>query len=85
MSSSTNNKKPYCPYCGCRIEKLYSPETVAEMLECSVLKVRKMVWRGEIGHRRIGRLVRIPRSELETIGEYHPPVSQLVKKKTPER
>ena len=80
MSSSTKNKKPYCPHCGSRTENLYSPETVAELLDCSVQKVRKMIQRGEIGYRRIGRLVRIPSSEIERIGEFHPRVSDYFQK-----
>ena len=60
----------FCPHCGTRWERYYSPESLAKILDCSVDKVRKMIQRREIAYRKIGRLVRIPNSELEHIGVY---------------
>ena len=77
MRSNTKNKKPYCAYCGSRTERFYSPETFAGLLEVSVEMVRKMVYKGEIAYRKIGRLVRIPSSELQRVGEYFPQVSEM--------
>lgn len=64
------HKKRYCPYCGTRIERLYSPESVSKIFDCSVDKIRKMIQNRQIGYKKIGRLVRIPQSELEKVGEY---------------
>ena len=43
---------------------------MAEILDCSVEKIRKMILRREISYRKIGRLVRIPVSEIENIGSF---------------
>jgi len=67
---SRKRKPVYCSYCGSRTEKLYSPEAAAELFDCSVEKIRRMIKRREIGFRKIGRLVRIPASELDKTGEY---------------
>ena len=66
----SSNHRKYCPYCGSRVERYYSPESVAEILDCSVEKIRKMILRREISYRKIGRLVRIPVSEIEKIGSF---------------
>lgn len=78
MAKNRANRKHYCPYCGSRTEKLYSPETAAKMLECSVEKIRKMIQKREISYKKIGRLVRIPCSELEKIGQYFPSVDSII-------
>lgn len=64
-----NNRK-YCPYCGSIVERYYSPESLAKILDCSVDKIRKMILRREISYKKIGRLVRIPNSEIEKIGSF---------------
>lgn len=76
MTRTRANKKHYCPYCGSSTEKFYSPETAAKMLECSVEKIRKMIQKREISYKKIGRLVRIPGTELERIGQYFPSIYQ---------
>jgi len=78
MTKNRANRKHYCPYCGSRTEKLYSTETAAKMLECSVEKIRKMIQKREISYKKIGRLVRIPCSELEKIGQYFPSVDSII-------
>jgi excisionase family DNA binding protein len=47
------------------VEEYFSPESLARRLECSVAKVRKSIWRGELEGVRIGRLVRIPASSVQ--------------------
>lgn len=64
----SSNHRKYCPYCGSRVERYYSPESVAKIFDCSVEKIRKMIQKREISYRKIGRLVRIPISEIERIG-----------------
>lgn len=78
MAKSRANRKHYCPYCGSSTEKLYSPETAAKMLECSVEKIRKMIRKREISYKKIGRLIRIPSSELEKVGQYFPSVDSII-------
>ncbi|MBN4081378.1 helix-turn-helix domain-containing protein [Caldithrix abyssi] len=67
-------KRKYCSYCGSRTERLYSPESVARIFDCSVEKIRKMIQKREIGYKKIGRLVRIPQSELEKVGKQIPSI-----------
>lgn len=43
----------------------YSPETLAERWGCSPDKIRGMCKSGEIASFRLGRLIRIPASEVE--------------------
>lgn len=45
--------------------KPYSPETLAERWDCSAEKVRRMVHAGELDAFRLGKLIRIPASEVE--------------------
>ena len=47
------------------LEEHFSPESLAQRLECSVAKVRKSIWRGQLEAVRVGRLVRIPASSVE--------------------
>jgi excisionase family DNA binding protein len=50
---------------GHSLEEHFSPESLAQRLECSVAKVRKSIWRGQLEAVRIGRLVRIPASSVQ--------------------
>jgi excisionase family DNA binding protein len=43
----------------------YTPDEVAAQLSCSESTVRRMLKRGELKHRKFGRLVRIPETELQ--------------------
>ena len=73
MKNSNKSKiKKYCSHCGSRTEKYYSPETVAEIFDCSIEKIRKMIQKREIAYKKIGRLVRIPASEIERVGMNYP-------------
>ena len=45
----------------------FSPETLAERWNCSPEKVRQMVRAGELQGFRLGKLIRIPATEVERI------------------
>lgn len=45
----------------------YSPETLAQHWGCSAEKVRQMCRRGELAAFRLGKLIRIPASEVERV------------------
>ena len=47
--------------------KPYSPETLADRWACSSEKVRQMCRRGELSFFRLGKLIRIPASEVERV------------------
>lgn len=47
--------------------KPYSPETLAERWECSAEKVRLMCRDGTLASFRLGKLIRIPATEVERI------------------
>jgi len=66
------HRNRYCPTCGIRRERYFSPETMAVLLDCSIHTVRKMIRRREISYVKINRMVRIPSSELEKIGNFFP-------------
>ena len=53
------------PAPGHSLEEHFSPVSLARRLECSVAKVRKSIWRGELDAVRVGRLVRIPASSVQ--------------------
>lgn len=79
MVANKINKKSYCPYCGSSIEKYYSPESTAKLLECSVEFIRKLIRTREISYKKIGRLVRIPSSEIDRLGQYYPSIYSITK------
>ena len=68
----TQSKRKYCPYCGHRTLRYYSPKSVAFILDVSLETIRKWIARREISYRKIGRLIRISSQELERIGKYFP-------------
>ena len=62
----------YCEYCGSPLEQLYSIESAAKLFDCSEQFFRNLVRDRKIGFYKIGRLVRIPDSELLKIIEFKP-------------
>jgi len=50
----------------------YTPDEVADRLSVSESTVRRMIRRGELKHRKFGRLVRIPETELQPPTEVVP-------------
>jgi excisionase family DNA binding protein len=53
------------PTTGHSLEEHFSPVSLARRLECSVAKIRKSIWLGELDAVRVGRLVRIPASSVQ--------------------
>ena len=77
-----HNKKQYCEHCGSPLEKLYSIESAAKLFDCSEQFFRNLIRDRKIGFYKIGRLVRIPDSELSKITEFIPSIQddiQLLK------
>lgn len=54
----------YCEQCGSPLEQLYSIESAAKLFDCSEQFFRNLVRDQKIGFFKVGRLVRIPGSEL---------------------
>lgn len=48
-----------------RAPRPYSPETLGERWGCSAEKIRMMFHAGELAGFRLGKLIRIPASEVE--------------------
>lgn len=77
-----HNKIKYCEHCGSPLEKLYSIESAAKLFDCSEQFFRNLIRDRKIGYYKIGRLVRIPDSELLKIIEFIPSIQddiQLLK------
>ncbi|MCH8305061.1 MAG: helix-turn-helix domain-containing protein [Candidatus Marinimicrobia bacterium] len=77
-----HNKIQYCEHCGSPLEKLYSIESAAKLFDCSEQFFRNLIRDRKIGFYKIGRLIRIPDSELSKITEFIPSIQddiQLLK------
>ena len=64
----------FCEYCGSPLEKLYSIESAAKLFDCSQQFFRNLIRDRKIGFVKVGRLVRIPHSELSKITEFIPSI-----------
>ena len=64
----------FCEYCGSPLEKLYSIESAAKLFDCSQQFFRNLIRDRKIGFVKVGRLVRIPHSELSKIPEFNPSI-----------
>ncbi|MFC1746894.1 helix-turn-helix domain-containing protein [Candidatus Neomarinimicrobiota bacterium] len=71
-------RQKYCAYCGSSLEKLYSVESVADLLDCGKDTVRGWIRDRKIGYSKIGRMVRIPQSEIDKIITRRPSIDNLV-------
>ena len=69
----------YCPYCGGRRERYYSIETAAQLMDCSEQFFRNLVRDRRIGYVKLGRMVKIPRSELEKLVTFMPSIDEEVR------
>lgn len=69
-------KKRYCPYCGNAQERYYSIETAAQLMDCSEQFFRNLVRDRRIGYVKIGRMVKIPSSELEKLVTFKPSIKE---------
>lgn len=60
-----------------RLEKQYRLPAVQEMTGYTVSALRQKILRGELGHRKTGRIITIPEREvLRLLGEYRPPMNR---------
>ena len=65
----------FCSHCGSPLEHHLSIESAAKQFDCSEQFFRNLVRDRKIGFVKIGRLVRIPHSEIDKILETIPSVS----------
>lgn len=64
-----------------QIERHLRVDEVAEITRYTVATIRKKLSRGEIGHRKCGRIVLIPLSEAHRLmGDYRPPIDMEERK-----
>ena len=73
----------FCEHCGSPLERHYSIESAAKLFDCSQQFFRNLIRDRKIGFVKVGRLVRIPHSELLKITEFIPSIQddiQLLKK-----
>ena len=62
----------FCEHCGSPLERHYSIESAAKLFNCSQQFFRNLIRDRKIGFVKVGRLVRIPHSELLKIIEIIP-------------
>ena len=68
----------YCPYCGSPVESMLSIESCARLLDCSPQFFRNLVRERRIGYAKVGRLVRIPSSEISKMIDFKPSLDSQV-------
>lgn len=71
--------KKYCPYCGTPHERYYSIETAATLMDCSEQFFRNLIRDRRIGYVKVGRMVKIPRSELDKLVTFMPNLEEYVR------
>lgn len=60
-----------------KLEKQFRLGVVAQLSGYSVSSLRQKIASGLIGHRKTGRIITVPQSEVERLlGEYRPPLEQ---------
>ncbi|TFB10202.1 DNA-binding protein [Candidatus Marinimicrobia bacterium MT.SAG.2] len=72
----------FCEHCASPLERHYSIESAAKLFNCSQQFFRNLIRDRKIGFIKVGRLVRIPHSELLKITEFIPSIQdelQLLK------
>ena len=78
--SLKRDKERYCGHCGSPLEHHLSIETAAKLYDCSEQFFRNLVRDRKIGFVKIGRLVRIPHSEILKIIEKKSSISDELRK-----
>jgi len=73
------DKERYCGHCGSPLEHHLSIESAAQLFDCSEQFFRNLVRDRKIGFIKIGRLVRIPHSEITKISNSIPSLSDDLK------
>ena len=73
------DKERFCGHCGSPLEHHLSVETAAQLYDCSEQFFRNLVRDRKIGFIKIGRLVRIPHSEIIKVSNSIPSLSDDLK------
>lgn len=68
----------YCPTCGSPVERYYSVESAALLLDCSQQAIRNWIRDRKIGFTKFGRLVRIPGTEISKMRVFYPSLNESV-------
>jgi len=77
--SLKRGKERFCGHCGSPLEHHLSIESAAQLYDCSEQFFRKLIRDRKIGFIRIGRLVRIPHSEIIKVSNSIPSLSDDLK------
>ena len=70
----------FCGHCGSPLERHLSIESASELFDCSQQFFRNLIRDRKIGFIKIGRLVRIPLSEITKISDTIPSLSDELRK-----
>ena len=70
----------FCGHCGSPLEHHLSVETAAQLYDCSEQFFRNLIKSRRIGFVKIGRLVRIPHSEILKFTEIKSSISDELRK-----
>ncbi len=71
-------KEHYCPHCGSPHERYYSIETAARIMDCSEQFFRNLIRSRKIGYVKVGRMIKIPSSELRKLANFIPSLEEEV-------
>ncbi len=69
-------RERYCPHCGNTQERYYSIETAAQLMDCSEQFFRNLIRDRRIGYVKLGRMVKIPSSELKKLANFIPSLDE---------
>jgi len=79
---SVNQNERFCGHCGSPLERHLSIETASLLFDCSQQFFRNLVSTRRIGFVKIGRLVRLPLSEILKITEIKSSISDELRRTT---
>ena len=78
--SLKRDKERFCGHCGSPLERHLSIATASLLYDCSQQFFRNLVRDRKIGFIRLGRLIRIPESEIMKITEHNSSISDELRK-----
>ena len=78
--SLKREQERFCGHCGSPLERHLSIESAAQLFDCSQQFFRNLIRDRKIGFIKIGRLVRIPLSEITKISDTIPSLSDELRK-----
>ena len=78
--SLKRGKESFCGHCGSPLEHHLSIETAAQLYDCSEQFIRNLVRDRKIGFVKIGRLIRLPQSEILKIIDTKSTISDEIRK-----